>query len=50
MTVGHDEIDLRRSTSSDVLKDADPAIFALLGTGDASPTPLCFQSYPRPGR
>ena len=33
MTVGHDEIHLRRSTPSDVLKDADPTLFALLGTG-----------------
>jgi hypothetical protein len=33
MAIGHQEIYLRGSTCPDVFEQADPAVFALLGTG-----------------
>jgi hypothetical protein len=47
MTVAHDQINLGGSPCAQVLQEADPAIFVLLCTGDASLTPLCSRSDPR---
>ncbi len=51
MPVGHDEVDLGRSSRSQVLQHADPAIFALLCAGAVSQHLfVAFQIYCQGGQ